>query len=83
MHKVKFGIKMLVKLYREVDGKKRYYTIELYEALTSEFVVKVKYGNLCNKNPTGNKIYHFGELLSAKAKFYKIKESKIKKGYTL
>lgn len=70
-----------IRLYREVDNRIRYYFINLYKNLFSEYILQRKYGNIKYKRPTGIKVSYFKHFDDAIKTMKTLVEIKYKKGY--
>ena len=70
-------------LYREVNGKVRYYKIRTYLTLFGEYLLIREWGGVDNKRATGQKQSYFTTLSEVAAAFEKIRLIKTKKGYIL
>jgi len=68
-------------LYREVNGKVRYYRLVVYLTLFGEYLFVREYGAVKNKKPTRTIKEYFPNLLDVQSacEFFMI--SKLKKGY--
>lgn len=72
---------MLTNLLRNVDGKTRYYRIEIFTSLLSDFGLNRTFGSLNNKKATGSITQFFEDHEAAIEAAKKIKLQKIRKGY--
>lgn len=70
-----------IKLYREVDGRVRYYFINIYKNLFSEYILQRQYGNIKYKKPTGVKVTYYKKLTDAILAMKSLADKKYKKGY--
>lgn len=68
-------------LYRNVDGRLRYYKIRVYPTLFGEYLLVREWGGINNKKPTGTKQSYFFNLSNLKDNIKKIIVAKSKKGY--
>ena len=68
-------------LYREVNGKVRYYKIKTYLTLFGEYLLIREWGGVDNKRATGQKQSYFTTLGEIAAAVEKITILKSKKGY--
>ena len=69
-------------LYREVNGKARYYRLIIYLTLFEEYLLVREYGAVKNKKPTRTIKKYFPNLLDAKSAFEILMISKLQKGYS-
>ena len=69
------------KLYREVNGRVRYYLVELHPTLFGEYIVERIYGAVRNKKPSGRKVEYFNAQSEGIERFFKVLEKKERKGY--
>lgn len=72
-----------VKLYREVNHKMRYYSINLYPTLFGEYLLVKEFGGVKNKKPTRIIKEYFSHLEDSIKAFEKLVGEKVKKGYFL
>ena len=70
-------------LYREVNGKVRYYKIRTYLTLFGEYLLIREWGGVDNKRATGQNQSYFTTLSEVAAAVEKITLTKSKKGYNL
>ena len=68
-------------LYREVNGRVRYYRIKTYLTLFGEYLLIREWGGVDNKKATGQKQSYYTTLGETVISIEKIITSKIKKGY--
>ena len=68
-------------LYREVDGRVRYYKIKTYLTLFGEYLLIREWGGVDNKRATGQKQNYFATLNEVTNAVEKIIILKRKKGY--
>ncbi len=68
-------------LYREVNGRVRYYKIKTYLTLFGEYLLIREWGGVDNKKATGQKQSYFLTLDDLQAAIEKIITLKNKKGY--
>jgi len=68
-------------LYREVNGKVRYYKIKTYLTLFGEYLLIREWGGIDNKKATGQKQSYFTTLDEVATAVEKIIILKSKKGY--
>jgi len=68
-------------LYREVNGKVRYYKIRTYLTLFGEYLLIREWGGIDNKKATGQKQSYFTTLGEVALAIEKIIILKSKKGY--
>ncbi len=71
----------IITLYREVNGKVRYYKIKTYLTLFGEYLLIREWGGVDNKKATGQKQSYFTTLSEVAAAVEKITILKSKKGY--
>ena len=71
-----------VVLYRTVNKKKRYYSLELTPTLFGEMLLTREYGGLENKKPTGVIKKYFSNLEDSIKVFESLIGLKQKKGYS-
>ena len=69
-------------LYREVNGRVRYYRIKTYLTLFGEYLLIREWGGVDNKSATGEKHSYFSTLDEAIIAIEKIISIKKQKGYT-
>ena len=70
-------------LYREVNGKARYYKIRIYLTLFGEYLLIREWGGVDNKKATGQKQSYFSSLDETVSVVKQIITLKRKKGYSL
>ena len=68
-------------LYREVNGKVRYYRLIVYLTLFGEQLLVREYGAVKNKKPTHTIKKYFPNFLDAKNALKVVLLSKLQKGY--
>ena len=68
-------------LYREVNGKVRYYKIKTYLTLFGEYLLIREWGGVDNKKATGQKQSYFSSYDEVSLAIKKITALKSKKGY--
>ena len=68
-------------LYREVDGRVRYYKLRTYLTLFGEYLLIREWGGVDNKRATGQKQNYFATLNEVTNAVEKIIILKSKKGY--
>ncbi len=68
-------------LTRSVNGKIRYYLLEIDYSLFGEYILNKIYGGLNNKKPTRILREYFSSLVAAKKKLEIVAHTKKKKGY--
>jgi len=68
-------------LYREVNGKVRYYRFNAYLTLFGEYLLIREWGGIDNKKATGQKQKYFSNLSELLVATEKICSAKKKKGY--
>ena len=68
-------------LYREVNGRVRYYSIKTYLTLFGEYLLVREWGGVDNKRATGEKQNYFSTLHELIVAVEKIVILKSKKGY--
>ena len=71
----------IITLYREVNGKVRYYKIKTYLTLFGEYLLIREWGGVDNKRATGQMQSYFTTLGEVVAAVEKITILKSKKGY--
>ncbi len=71
----------IITLYREVNGKVRYYKIKTYLTLFGEYLLIREWGGVDNKKATGQKQSYFLTLDDLQAAIEKTITLKNKKGY--
>jgi len=69
-------------LYREVNGKVRYYKIKTYLTLFGEYILIREWGSVDNKRATGQKQSYFSGLSNLNNAIKKIVDLKSKRGYS-
>ncbi|WP_226960610.1 WGR domain-containing protein [Sulfurimonas paralvinellae] len=69
-------------LYREVNGKVRYYKIKTYLTLFGEYLLIREWGGIDNKNATGQKQSYFSSLSDLKNTLNKTVHLKSQRGYS-
>jgi len=70
-------------LYREVNGKVRYYKIKTYLTLFGEYLLIREWGGIDNKKATGQKQSYFSSLNETIHTVESITLQKSKKGYKI
>ena len=70
-----------VTLYREVNKKIRYYSINLCSTLFGDFLLIKEFGSKCNKKPTGIIKEYFSQIEDSMDAIKSLINAKIKKGY--
>ena len=70
-----------VTLYREVNKKIRYYSINLCPTLFGEFLLIREFGSMCNKKPTGIIKEYFSQIEDLVEAMKALVSAKMKKGY--
>jgi len=68
-------------LYREVNGRVRYYKISTYLTLFGEYLLIREWGGVENKKATGKKQSYFSSLSEVSSATQNIILQKSKKGY--
>ena len=68
-------------LYREVNGRVRYYKIRAYLTLFGEYLLIREWGGVDNKKATGQKQSYFLDLASLEKTIIQLVTAKRKKGY--
>ncbi len=71
----------IITLYREVNGKVRYYKIKTYLTLFGEYLLIREWGGIDNKKATGQKQSYFATLDEIVSTVEQINLIKSKKGY--
>jgi len=71
----------IITLYREVNGRVRYYKIKTYLTLFGEYLLIREWGGIDNKKATGQKQSYFATLGEVATAVEKITLIKTKKGY--
>ena len=79
--KLKSGLNYKTTLYREVEGKVRYYSLTLYPTLFNEFLLVREFGGVKNKKPTRVIKAYFSNLDDSMKVFESLIGLKQKKGY--
>lgn len=70
-----------VTLYREVNKKIRYYSINLCPTLFGDFLLIKEFGSMCNKKPTRIIKEYFSYIEDSLLVMKSFINAKIKKGY--
>jgi len=68
-------------LYREVNSKLRYYTLNIEPTLFDEYLLTREYGSVKNKKPTRIIKEYYSNLEESISVFNKLITKKLKKGY--
>lgn len=71
----------IITLYREVNGRVRYYRIKTYLTLFGEYLLVREWGGVDNKRATGEKQSYFATLNEVIVAVDKIVTLKHKRGY--
>ena len=71
----------IITLYREVNGRVRYYKIRYYLTLFGEYLLIREWGSIDNKKATGEKQSYFSTLNEAITTINAIIATKEQKGY--
>lgn len=74
---------MIVTMTRTVNGKERYYTLQLFPTLFGETLVVRTYGGCANAKPTGTILEYHNSFEEAQSMVQTIQHRKCKGGYTL
>ena len=69
-------------LYREVNGRVRYYRLKTFLTLFGEYLLIREWGGVDNKRATGQKLKYFSSLQDLHRVVETILHAKIKKGYS-
>ena len=71
----------MTSLYREVNGKVRYYKIKTYLTLFGEYLLVREWGGVDNKSATGKKLQYFSSLKDLHSTIETLLYTKTLKGY--
>jgi len=69
-------------LYREVNGRVRYYRLKAFLTLFGEYLLIREWGGVDNKRATGQKLKYFSSLKDLHRVMENILSTKINKGYS-